>query len=86
MKNKIQTYETKDYESLFENYSKQHNEHQKTLFKIDNRNGYSISEEFIDFVYKLKDKINIWFKIDNRNGYSISKEFTDFVYNKIIER
>lgn len=28
-----------------------YNEHQKPLFKIDNRNGYSISKEFTDFVY-----------------------------------
>ena len=28
-----------------------YNEHQKPLFKIDNRNGYTVSPEFLDYIY-----------------------------------
>ena len=133
-------YETKDYESFFENYSKQL-ENKYTPIDLDSflniTQGLLVSlcfmkseEEVRSFEQKLtaetvqsynEQKVNLnkifkffyffgstrthelkklyttWaqefynehqkplFKIDNRNGYSISGEFTDFVYNKIIE-
>ena len=134
-------YETKDYESFFENYSKKL-ENKYTPIDLDSflniTQGLLVSlyfmkseQEVRSFEQKLtaetvqsynEQKVNLnkifkffhffgstrthelkklyttWaqkfynehqkplFKIDNRNGYSISKEFTDFVYNKIIER
>lgn len=133
-------YETKDYESFFENYSKQL-ENKYTPIDLDSflniTQGLLVSlcfmkseEEVRSFEQNLtaetvqsynEQKVNLnkifkffyffgstrthelkklyttWaqefynehqkplFKIDNRNGYSISGEFTDFVYNKIIE-
>lgn len=134
-------YETKDYESFFENYSKEL-ENKYTLIDLDsflnitqgllvslyfkkseqevrslerkltaeNVQIYNEQEVNLNKIFKLfhffgstrthelKKLYTSWaqefynehqkplFKIDNRNGYSISKEFTDFVYNKIIER
>lgn len=134
-------YETKDYESFFENYSKKL-ENKYTPIDLDSflniTQGLLVSlyfmkseQEVRSFEQKLtaetvqsynEQKVNLnkifkffhffgstrthelkklyttWaqefynehqkplFKIDNRNGYSISKEFTDFLYNKIIER
>lgn len=134
-------YETKDYESFFENYSKEL-ENKYTLIDLnsflnitqgllvslyfkkseqevrslerkltaENVQIYNEQEVNLNKIFKLfhffgstrthelKKLYTSWaqefynehqkplFKIDNRNGYSISKEFTDFVYNKIIER
>lgn len=43
---------THELKKLYTTWAQEfYNEHQKPLFKIDNRNGYSISKEFTDFVY-----------------------------------
>lgn len=133
-------YETKDYESFFENYSKEL-ENKYTPIDLDsflnitqgllvslcfmkseeevrsfeqnltaetvqsyNEQNVNLNKIFKFFYFfgstrthELKKLYTTWaqefynehqkplFKIDNRNGYSISGEFTDFVYNKIIE-
>ena len=46
------TTRTHELKKLYTTWAQEfYNEHQKPLFKIDNRNGYSISKEFTDFVY-----------------------------------
>ena len=113
-------YETKDYESFFENYSKEL-ENKYTLIDLDSflniTQGLLVSLYFkkseqevnLNKIFKffhffgstrtheLKKLYTSWaqefynehqkplFKIDNRNGYTVSPEFLDYIYNKIVK-
>ena len=49
---------THELKKLYTTWAQEfYNEHQKPLFKIDNRNGYTVSPEFLDYIY---NKIVKW--------------------------
>lgn len=49
---------THELKKLYTSWAQEfYNEHQKPLFKIDNRNGYTVSPEFLDYIY---NKIVKW--------------------------
>ena len=43
---------THELKKLYTTWAQEfYSEHQKPLFKIDNRNGYTVSPEFLDYIY-----------------------------------
>lgn len=49
---------THELKKLYTTWAQEfYNEHQKPLFKIDNHNGYTVSPEFLDYIY---NKIVKW--------------------------
>ena len=43
---------THELKKLYATWAQEfYNEHQKPLFKIDNRNGYTVSPEFLEYIY-----------------------------------